>query len=151
MRFHKIFFLSFFFLYYFPLFICHADSNTFFPFSPSLFLSHTANLSDLPKKKSTTASTHSSLPPSPSPTSGPADVLMGMHLYRCFQCKQTLLRPLVCGRCMGAAYCSKVYLHPHYFSLSPPSSLTLLTTPAYSLLFFFCVEMSTATFGSTQD
>lgn len=35
--------------------------------------------------------------------------LAGLHLYRCFNCRVVLLKPLRCSGCMSAAYCSKVY------------------------------------------
>ena len=39
---------------------------------------------------------------------GVQDVLRGIHLYRCWNCKVALLKPLQCGSCLTAAYCSKV-------------------------------------------
>jgi hypothetical protein len=32
---------------------------------------------------------------------------VGLHLYRCWQCKRVLLKPLQCANCMLVAYCSK--------------------------------------------
>jgi hypothetical protein len=37
-----------------------------------------------------------------------ADVLVGLHLYRCCQCRVVLIRPLLCAQCRSVIYCSKV-------------------------------------------
>ena len=29
----------------------------------------------------------------------------GMHLYRCWQCRRVLLKPLQCGKCKSVVYC----------------------------------------------
>jgi hypothetical protein len=36
------------------------------------------------------------------------DSLVGLHLYVCFNCKRVLIKPLQCGGCKCAAYCSRV-------------------------------------------
>eukprot|EP01114_Cavostelium_apophysatum_P024218 TRINITY_DN9419_c0_g1_i1.p1 TRINITY_DN9419_c0_g1~~TRINITY_DN9419_c0_g1_i1.p1 ORF type:complete len:545 (+),score=66.26 TRINITY_DN9419_c0_g1_i1:419-2053(+) len=41
-------------------------------------------------------------------TSGNFERYCGLHLYRCWNCKRPLLKPLLCSRCLGAVYCSKV-------------------------------------------
>ena len=45
---------------------------------------------------------------------GNIDAFFGMHLYRCWMCKRTLLKPLQCSRCQCVVYCSRVR------SLLPP-------------------------------
>ncbi|ELR23589.1 MYND finger domain containing protein [Acanthamoeba castellanii str. Neff] len=39
--------------------------------------------------------------------SGNIDAFFGMHLYRCWNCKRTLLKPLQCSRCQSVVYCSR--------------------------------------------
>ncbi|KAL6057154.1 MYND finger domain containing protein [Balamuthia mandrillaris] len=40
-------------------------------------------------------------------SSGNIDAFFGMHLYRCWSCRRTLLKPLQCGRCKLVVYCSR--------------------------------------------
>merc|ERR1712137_140507 len=39
---------------------------------------------------------------------------MGMHLYRCWQCKRTLLKPLQCGKCKSVVYCNESCQKEHW-------------------------------------
>lgn len=51
----------------------------------------------------------SSLPaagPHPEPLMGDVDQVSGIHLHRCWHCRMVLLKPLLCGRCKSAVYCS---------------------------------------------
>jgi len=41
------------------------------------------------------------------PGNGNIDAFFGMHLYRCWLCKKTLLKPLQCGHCQSVVYCSR--------------------------------------------
>lgn len=34
--------------------------------------------------------------------------IIGFHLYLCWFCKRSLLKPLLCSRCKTVVYCSKV-------------------------------------------
>eukprot|EP01112_Ceratiomyxa_fruticulosa_P011072 TRINITY_DN2979_c0_g1_i1.p1 TRINITY_DN2979_c0_g1~~TRINITY_DN2979_c0_g1_i1.p1 ORF type:complete len:684 (+),score=109.95 TRINITY_DN2979_c0_g1_i1:105-2156(+) len=38
---------------------------------------------------------------------GLADMLVGLHLYRCWQCQRILLKPLECSACKSVVYCSR--------------------------------------------
>lgn len=38
----------------------------------------------------------------------------GLHLYRCWYCKRTLLKPLQCAQCQSIAYCSKECQRDHW-------------------------------------
>lgn len=40
------------------------------------------------------------------PLEGEADEFIGLHLHRCWHCRAVLLKPLLCGRCKAAVYCS---------------------------------------------
>lgn len=40
----------------------------------------------------------------------------GMHLYRCWQCRRVLLKPLQCGKCKSVAYCSELCQRKHWMS-----------------------------------
>jgi hypothetical protein len=40
------------------------------------------------------------------PLIGEAEELLGLHLHRCWGCLAVLLKPLLCGRCKTAVYCS---------------------------------------------
>ncbi len=37
-----------------------------------------------------------------------AEELVGLHLHRCWKCLAVLLKPLLCGRCKCAVYCSSI-------------------------------------------
>lgn len=39
---------------------------------------------------------------------GSVTTLCGTHMYRCWHCQRPLLKPLLCSRCRGAVYCSRV-------------------------------------------
>jgi len=39
--------------------------------------------------------------------SGGVEALFGMHLYRCWFCKRTLLKPLQCASCQRVVYCGR--------------------------------------------
>jgi hypothetical protein len=39
---------------------------------------------------------------------GDQSKLCGLHLYRCWNCRKVLLKPLQCARCRSVVYCSKV-------------------------------------------
>ncbi|GAM29245.1 hypothetical protein SAMD00019534_124210 [Acytostelium subglobosum LB1] len=45
---------------------------------------------------------------------GEGDAYLGVQLYRCSCCKQTLVKPLICGYCKTVAYCSKQCQHEHW-------------------------------------
>ncbi|EGC40115.1 hypothetical protein DICPUDRAFT_52183 [Dictyostelium purpureum] len=43
-----------------------------------------------------------------------AEVYSCLHLYKCWSCKLTLIKPLICGYCKTVAYCSKECQKDHW-------------------------------------
>ena len=64
------------------------------------------------KKKGATGHTSAAeaalaaLVPNPEPLMGDADEVTGVHLHRCWNCHSVLMKPLLCGRCKAAVYCT---------------------------------------------
>jgi len=55
--------------------------------------------------------------------------LYGLHLYVCYNCKRVLIKPLQCGGCKCAAYCSRV-------CITTTSADTVIThSPTHSRLY----------------